>query len=130
MGRLIRAALLIAGLVGFLVFVFLEVSLLGMIAAMDFVVLAFPYALLIGLVFRVIPGLVLEHRRGRGRCCGSAQGQGRGNRQHSAEISKVGFHNGHPFSFGLTWTSISGVRRHGIHRPPAAVSAAFVASVG
>ena len=46
--------LLVARLVSFLVFVFFEVPLLGVVLVMLTVILAFAHALLIRLVFRII----------------------------------------------------------------------------
>jgi hypothetical protein len=46
--------LLVASLVSFLVFVFFEVPLLGVVLVMLTVILAFAHALLIRLVFRII----------------------------------------------------------------------------
>jgi len=47
-------SLLVASLVSFLVFVFLEVPLLGVVLVMLTVILPFAHALLVGLVFRII----------------------------------------------------------------------------
>jgi hypothetical protein len=51
---LLDVALLVAGLVRFLVFVSLEVPLLGVIQVMRLVILAFAHALLVPFVLRVI----------------------------------------------------------------------------
>jgi len=57
--NLIGVALLVASLVGFLVFVFLEVVFLVVIPVMRMIVSAFAHALLVGFVFRIIRALVL-----------------------------------------------------------------------
>jgi hypothetical protein len=57
----IGVALLVASLVRFLVFVFAEMPLLGMVPAMRMVILAFTHTLLIPFVFRII--LVFVFRR-------------------------------------------------------------------
>jgi hypothetical protein len=61
--HLIAAALLVASLVGFLIFVLFEVVLLAVVFAIRLVNLAFAYALLVGFVFRII--LILERSRDR-----------------------------------------------------------------
>jgi hypothetical protein len=55
-------ALLVAGLVRFLVFVFFEVPLLAVIPVVNLVVFAFAHTLLVCFVFRIIRGVVLEER--------------------------------------------------------------------
>ena len=52
-------ALLVAGLIRFLVFVFLEVPLLGVVLVMRMVILAFAHTLLVCFVFRIVLIVVL-----------------------------------------------------------------------
>jgi len=56
----IAAALLVTSLVRFLVFVFLEVPLLGVVPVMRLIVVALAHALLVCFVFRIILVVVLE----------------------------------------------------------------------
>lgn len=58
--RSITVALLVTALVRFLVFVFLEVSLLAVIQIMRAVALAFAHALLVPSVFRIVVSFVLS----------------------------------------------------------------------
>jgi hypothetical protein len=62
-------ALLVAGFVGLLVFVFFEVSLLGMITIMATVILTLTHALLVFLILRIVLIMVmlLEKWSGHGR---------------------------------------------------------------
>src|SRR5580698_2620212 len=57
--RSVAVALLVTGLVGFLVFIFLEVSFLAVIQIVRMVTLAFVHALLVSFVFRVVRFVVL-----------------------------------------------------------------------
>jgi hypothetical protein len=57
---LIAAALLVASLVGFLVYVLFEVPILAVVPVMRTVILAFAHPLLVCLVFRIILFVVLE----------------------------------------------------------------------
>ena len=57
---LIAAALLVASLVRFLVYVFLEVPILAVVPVMRTVILAFAHTLLVCFVFRIILFVVLE----------------------------------------------------------------------
>jgi ABC-type siderophore export system fused ATPase/permease subunit len=56
----ITVTLLIAGLVGLLVFVFLEMAFLAVVQLMRLVTLAFAHTLLVSFVLRIIRALILE----------------------------------------------------------------------
>jgi hypothetical protein len=68
-GDSIAVALLVASLVGFLVFVFLKVVFLVVVPVMRMIVSAFAHALLVGFVLRIIRALVLGLHGG----CADAQ---------------------------------------------------------
>src|ERR1700686_1474000 len=72
--RVALVPLLVTGIVGFLVVVFLEVSVLGVILVVLLVGLAFAHTLLVRLVFRIILVVILVLRCRRRRCPHRASG--------------------------------------------------------
>jgi hypothetical protein len=86
----IATAFLVAGLVGFLIVVFLEVPLLAVVQVFRAIVLAFAHTLLVCLVFRVIRVLVLEKWSSHSLYCASTDTQHQ--RHNPNAMVQVDFH--------------------------------------
>src|SRR5580700_2079095 len=87
---LAAVTLLIAGLIGFLVFVLFEVSLLAVVKLTRLVILAFAHTLLVCFVFRII--LVLKWSR-HGLNRGSADTNTHRYRQNADVTFQIHFHS-------------------------------------